>query len=322
MGLFVSTAGSNVTINELGITLNHPTNNYDLGSQFDPEDLRNATSLTQAIVNGILIWKKTSAGVNEPSNNYDPDWVDLDNELTGGYYADRVLTMRQLVVPRVITTANVLTSLTDPFIQTVVLNGSTNGQVVRLFDATQVILGHRIEFVNISTVPITIQNNAGTPVLYMSPNSRSELGCYDNSVAAGTWLEIGHGQAGLTIDRVSSLPVSTNNSTTTWVNKLTSSTLNLATGSYRIRFTLQWSCTSASNTNSRGGEFRLMQNTTMITNWVTSTKSTIDNPIITGYWDLDGISGTNTFTIDFRNSSQGASTISVDKAFMAVERIS
>ena len=62
MGLFVTTTGTDVPIEELGITIFDPTVDYDLTGQFDSEDLKNADSLTTAITGGVLIWKKTAGG--------------------------------------------------------------------------------------------------------------------------------------------------------------------------------------------------------------------------------------------------------------------
>jgi len=103
MGLFVDTKTGNVIISELGITLVHPTTNYDLSSQFTSEEIKNATSLTAAIQAGTTLdWKKTSGGAIQPAVNYDPDFVEVDSENLGpGLQDDRVVTFKDLTAGKV-----------------------------------------------------------------------------------------------------------------------------------------------------------------------------------------------------------------------------
>lgn len=84
MGLFVSTVSADVNLRKLGIVLVHPTTNYDLGSQFSGDDLKRAADLTAAITGGTLTWKRTSGGSTEVATDYDPDFLDTENEETGG----------------------------------------------------------------------------------------------------------------------------------------------------------------------------------------------------------------------------------------------
>jgi len=98
MGLFVDTTGTNVTIDELGITLAHPTTDYDLSGQFTSEELKNATSLTTAIVGSTLNWKKTSGGAVQPAGDYDSDFTEIEAENLGtGLKDDRAVTFKDLV---------------------------------------------------------------------------------------------------------------------------------------------------------------------------------------------------------------------------------
>lgn len=97
MGLYVSTTGTNVIITELGITLTHPTTDYDLSGQFSAEEIRGATSLTSSIGSGVLTWKKTSGGPTEAAADYDPDWMEAEElNLGSGASADRVVTFKDL----------------------------------------------------------------------------------------------------------------------------------------------------------------------------------------------------------------------------------
>ena len=98
MGLFVTTTGTDVPIEELGITIFDPTVDYDLTGQFDSEDLKNADSLTTAITGGVLIWKKTAGGAAVAAADYDPDVSHADEANTGtGDQGDRVVTFKDLL---------------------------------------------------------------------------------------------------------------------------------------------------------------------------------------------------------------------------------
>lgn len=114
MGLFVDTTGTNVTISELGITLTHPTSNYDLSGQFTPEEIKNAVSLTNAITGGTLDWKKTSGGAVQPGGQYDPDYVEVESENLGtGLQADRAVTFKDLTAGKIDIQENDATIVAD-----------------------------------------------------------------------------------------------------------------------------------------------------------------------------------------------------------------
>lgn len=83
MGLYVSTVSSSVAISELGITLTHPTTDYQVDAQFNGDEIRNAVSLTQAITSGAVIWKKTPGGVTETAVSYDADFIQIEQLNTG-----------------------------------------------------------------------------------------------------------------------------------------------------------------------------------------------------------------------------------------------
>jgi len=97
MGLFVSTTGTDVAISELGITIPDPTTDYDLSGQFDSDDIKIAASLTTAIRNGTLVWRKVAAGAVQPPTDYDEDFLDIENENLGlGLVDDRTVTFKDL----------------------------------------------------------------------------------------------------------------------------------------------------------------------------------------------------------------------------------
>jgi len=78
MGLFVSTTGLDVNIPELGITITHPTTDFEVDAQFIDEEIKQATTLTTNIRSGDLVWKKTSGGSAETPTDYDPDYVEIE----------------------------------------------------------------------------------------------------------------------------------------------------------------------------------------------------------------------------------------------------
>jgi len=83
MGLYVSTTGVDVEIEEFGFTLAHPETDYAISDQFDADEVRYAETLTTTIRNGTLIWRMTPAGAIQPPTDYDPDYLDAERENTG-----------------------------------------------------------------------------------------------------------------------------------------------------------------------------------------------------------------------------------------------
>ena len=98
MGLFLTTTGASVVVAELGITIVHPATNYEISAQFEPEEIRDADSLTTSITNGTLEWRKIGSGGAETPADYDPDYLDVEREHTGsGAEGDRTAIIDDLV---------------------------------------------------------------------------------------------------------------------------------------------------------------------------------------------------------------------------------
>lgn len=96
MALVLTTTGTTVDVTELGIKITHPTTNFDISEKFSQGDIKRAATLTTAIRNGVLTWKKTLAGAVEPAAEYDPEFHEVDEESGGlGNYLDRSLTLRK-----------------------------------------------------------------------------------------------------------------------------------------------------------------------------------------------------------------------------------
>jgi hypothetical protein len=97
VGLYVSTTGTDVEIPELGFTLTHPSADYALSDQFSYDDIKNASTLTTKILDGSLLWKKTSGGATETPSSYDPDLLEAEALNTGtGSQADRLVSFKDL----------------------------------------------------------------------------------------------------------------------------------------------------------------------------------------------------------------------------------
>lgn len=100
--LYISTTSSDVEIAELGYTITHPTTDFAIDEQFTSREIKNAESLTTAIRNGTLVWKKTSGGSTESPTDYDPDYVALQEENLGlGDLDDRDVLFKDLIASNV-----------------------------------------------------------------------------------------------------------------------------------------------------------------------------------------------------------------------------
>lgn len=111
MGLFVSTTGTNVVIPELGITITHPTTDYNIGTQFSSEYIQRASTLTSVIRAGTLVWRKTAGGTAQPATDYDADYLEVDEENTGlGLKADRAVTFKDLTAGSLASKSGFVTS--------------------------------------------------------------------------------------------------------------------------------------------------------------------------------------------------------------------
>jgi hypothetical protein len=78
MALRISTTGSNIQIDDLGLVINHPTSNRDLSLEFTPSELRDSIDLTNAIQNGDLAVDDGQFVIN--ADDYDSNEV-INQEL-------------------------------------------------------------------------------------------------------------------------------------------------------------------------------------------------------------------------------------------------
>lgn len=75
MALRVSTVDQNVTINDLGIVITHPTASRDLTTEFTSRELKDSSDLTNAIQAGLLVVDDGTFAI--AADDYDPDEVVL-----------------------------------------------------------------------------------------------------------------------------------------------------------------------------------------------------------------------------------------------------
>jgi hypothetical protein len=69
-----------------------------------------------------------------------------------------------------------------------VFTGTTAGQILKLPDATTLVVGYRYEIWNISTQSITVKNNAASTLTTLSSGSKSVAFLQENSTSNGTWI--------------------------------------------------------------------------------------------------------------------------------------
>lgn len=102
---------------------------------------------------------------------------------------------------------------------------------------------------------------------------------------------------------------STTTSTTTYANKLTLNTPTLPLGDYVVEWTFRWLSANAN----RGVQVRVFDGTTEFVNCIDFTASVSQQTCMAGFAFLNGISGSKTFTLDFRVGI-GSTTITMSHA--------
>jgi len=85
------------------------------------------------------------------------------------------------------TAASTLTLAVDTE-RTIILTGTTAGQLVKLGVATTYQVGHIYEIHNNSTATVTVQNNTPTTLFTLAANQRGSIILQNNSTAAGIWV--------------------------------------------------------------------------------------------------------------------------------------
>ena len=191
MGVFVSTVSATVNLPKLGLVLAHPTTNYDLSAQFSGDDLKRADDLTTAITGGTLTWKRTAGGAVEAAGDYDPDFLDVDNENAGGQVLYRAPKFSDLHYHRATTNATTLNgtlTLTKTSEVVQFLTGTQTGYSVVLPDATTETIGRWFEIFNMSSQPVTLKTSGGASLGVIGQTSIAYVRLQTQPDAAGTWV--------------------------------------------------------------------------------------------------------------------------------------
>ena len=84
-------------------------------------------------------------------------------------------------------TANSILNLSVSSTGYILFTGSVAGQILKLGDASTYQIGHTYLIHNSSTQNVVIQNNAGTAILTLLPNNRTNIVLEINTTAEGTW---------------------------------------------------------------------------------------------------------------------------------------
>lgn len=219
-------------------------------------------------------------------------------------------------------TSNSTLQLTRFDTHTQIFTGSTAGQILELPNATTFTkTGHIYDVWNFSSVNVTIKDFGNNTLAVIKPNGHTVIVLRDISTSSGLWgltYTVDSGNVfGTEIYSVIDESETSNNSGTTWVNKLTLNTPStLPLGDYMVQFQFIWRSSSAN----READFRFRLNGSNIVAWQPSTGRTQDRQLLSGFKRIDDISGVNSITFDFKYANS-STTIYVQQARMFIWRI-
>lgn len=326
MGLFVTTTGTDVSVPELGITIVHPTTDFNVTGQFSAEEIKGAASLTTAIQNGTLIWRRVAAGANQVAADYDSDFAEVEELSAGAGSSVNDTLVTPFGTPALSTlgsvqaTTNSIKTLTRTSNTQQIFTGTTAGQRINLPVATTLINSHVFEIWNLSSQNLDIRNAAGTLLATIKPNGRTTAILYDNSTSNGTWAftyTLDNGNVfGTQLFYQEDNTETSNNSTTTWANKVTLTTPSLPLGDYLVQYQFNWRASNAD----RQLEVRVQRGGSTLDTWEPFTGSSSDRQLLSGFKRVQTISGVQTFTLDFRVGGSGT-TIFMSNARLFVWRV-
>lgn len=220
-----------------------------------------------------------------------------------------------------ITTDGLVHQLTrfDP--HTTFFLGSTAGTVFRLADATTFSkMGHQYDVWNFSSVDVAIQDYGGNLLATLKPNGHTLIVLRSIATQNGIWgltYTIDNGNVfGTQLFYEDDDPETSNNSATTWVNKITLVTPALPSGDYLVQFQFNWRSANAD----RQLEFRVQRGGADLDTGLPFTGSKADRQLISGFKRVQTISGVQTFTLDFRRGSR-STTVYMYNARLFVWRV-
>ncbi len=187
--------------------------------------------------------------------------------------------------------------------------GTTAGQIVTMPNATTLVgAGHTYDLWNFSTQNIEIRDSTNVLLATLKPNGRTLVILRDGTTATGVWAltyTLDNGNVfGTQLYYQEDNGETSNNSATTWVNKITLTTPTLPFGDYLTQFQFNWRSANAD----RQLEFRVQRGGADLDTGLPFTGSTADRQLISGFRRVTSISGVQTYTLDFR---RGASSTTV-----------
>jgi hypothetical protein len=203
-----------------------------------------------------------------------------------------------------------------------VLVGTGTNYSLNLPNATTVNEGFFYDVWNYSSQAVNIKDAGGNILALLRANGRTQILLRGNSSSNGLWgvtytLDNGNVFGG-EVNYVEANAETSTSSTTVWLNKLTLTTpSDLPLGDYLASFQFIW----RSSTANREADFRFRLNSVDQVTWSPSTGRTQDRQLLSGFFRVQAISGTNTFTFDFKKEPATSSTIFVSQARMFVWRI-
>jgi hypothetical protein len=206
MGLFLSTTGIDVEIEELGYTITDPTTDYEISAQFTSDEIADALTLTAAIQAGTLIWRKTAGGVVETASEYDPDYLEVEELSEGSGDESSQVVKRQgyrtsMEIIDIPTTEPYVYSLTKKEHHIHRLTGGkatyTTLPHVQMPDATTLEVGHQYMVFNESLGPIEVDDFGDNALIEITITKRVLLFLADNSTPEGVWDIIAVGKSSL-----------------------------------------------------------------------------------------------------------------------------
>jgi hypothetical protein len=167
---------------------------------------------------------------------------------------------------------------------------------------------------------VAVQNSASTLLTTLNANARTTCILSDNSTAAGVWVltyTLDNGNVfGTQAYYAEALAETSTTSTTTFLNKVTLTTPTLPTGDYIIFWQFIWRAANAS----RNLDVRIQRAAANVINWQPFTANVADRQLLSGFRRIIGISGVQTFTLDFKVSGTGT-TVFMQQASLLAWRI-
>lgn len=236
--------------------------------------------------------------------------------------SDMHLGIRGITVqPTTQATANSTLTLTATSDTIQVFTGTVAGQIVKLPNATTLLAGRQFEVWNFSTQTISIRDNGSNILAVLGANARTIIFLRSAATSNGTWAltyTLDNGNVfGTSILLAEDAAETSNDSGTTWANKLTLATpSNLALGDYMMNFQFIW---RAGNAN-READFRFRMDGTNLLTWAPSTGRVQDRQLLSGFKRVQNISGAHTLTFDFKYA-ESSTTIYVLDARMFLWRV-